>query len=93
MSLRLVVYPVFRWSLNGMRDRERFILELKRFFGEARHFQDKSILKASREVFTLREHQQEALQHLAEERSRGRRTFLLVLPTGTGKTEIFIEEP
>ena len=91
-SLAADGFKVFRWSLNGMRDRERFILELKCFFGEARHFQDKSILKASREVFTLREHQQEALQHLAEERSRGRRTFLLVLPTGTGKTEIFIED-
>ena len=91
-SLAADGFKVFRWSLSGMRDRERFILELKRFFGEAQYFQEKSILKASREVFTLRDHQQEALQRLAEERSRGRHTFLLVLPTGTGKTEIFIED-
>lgn len=87
-------FKVFRWSLNGMRDRERFILELSRFMGHARPFLDKPVFKLSRPVqtFTLRVHQQQSLDQLSEARKNGRNTFLLVLPTGTGKTEIFIED-
>ncbi len=85
-------FKVFRWSLNGMRDRERFILEIKRFMGRGRPFIDKSIIRASRSVFTLHEHQQSALDGLQRAREKGQNTFLLVLPTGTGKTEIFIED-
>lgn len=87
-------FKVFRWSLNGMRDRERFILELSRFMGSARPFSDKSLFKLPRPVqtFSLQGHQQQALADLSEAREKGQRIFLLVLPTGTGKTEIFIED-
>jgi superfamily II DNA or RNA helicase len=97
-------FKVFRWSLNGMRDRERFILELSRFMGQARPFLDKSIFKLSRPVqtfslidhqkqsFSLKNHQQQSLEQLSIARENGRDTFLLVLPTGTGKTEIFIAD-
>ena len=85
-------FRVFRWSLNGMKDRERFILEIKRFMGAARPFLSKSIIRTSRQVFTLHEHQTGALERLNQARSQGQNTFLLVLPTGTGKTEIFIED-
>ncbi len=93
-------FKVFRWSLNGMSDRERFILELSRFMGFGRPFRDKSVIKVSRSVetldlseeFSLRDHQLNALEQIGEARRKGRSTFLLVLPTGTGKTEIFIED-
>ena len=94
-------FKVFRWSLNGMRDRERFILELSRFIGHARPFLEKSIFKLCRSVqtlsqpaqtFSLRKHQLQALEQLNKAREYGRNTFLLVLPTGTGKTEIFIKD-
>jgi len=85
-------FRVFRWSLNGMRDRERFILEMNRFMGHAKPFKDKPILKAKRAVFTLKNHQKDSLANLAKARKLGQSTFLLVLPTGTGKTEIFIED-
>jgi superfamily II DNA or RNA helicase/phage repressor protein C with HTH and peptisase S24 domain len=87
-------FKVFRWSLNGMRDRERFILELSRFMGHAGPFLEKSVFKLRRSVqtFTLKAHQQQSLDQLSEARENGRNTFLLVLPTGTGKTEIFIED-
>jgi superfamily II DNA or RNA helicase len=87
-------FKVYRWSLNGMRDQERFILELKRFMGSSRPFLDKKIFKLTRPVhtFKLHDHQNRSLDNLAGARKSGRRNFLLVLPTGTGKTEIFIED-
>lgn len=87
-------FKVFRWSLNGMRDRERFILELSRFMRYALPFLDKPVFKLTRPVqtFTLRDHQQQSLDQLSEARKNGQNTFLLVLPTGTGKTEIFISD-
>jgi superfamily II DNA or RNA helicase/SOS-response transcriptional repressor LexA len=93
-------FKVFRWSLNGMNDRERFILELSRFMGFARPFRDKSVIKISRPVetfdyredFSLHNHQLDALKQIGKSRRNGKSTFLLVLPTGTGKTEIFIED-
>jgi superfamily II DNA or RNA helicase/SOS-response transcriptional repressor LexA len=85
-------FKVYRWSLNGMRDRERFILEITRFMGGSQPFIDKPVFKLSRRVDTLYEHQLESLEQLSAARKNGRNTFLLVLPTGTGKTEIFIED-
>ena len=87
-------FKVYRWSLRGMRDRERFILELKRFLGPAHLFCDKPVLKLQRKIesFKLRRHQEDSLNWLMDARRQGRRNFLLVLPTATGKTEIFIED-
>ncbi len=85
-------FKVYRWSLNGMRDRERFILEIKRFIGHAQPFIDKPVFKLHRRIETLYKHQHQALDMLSTARRSGRNIFLLVLPTGTGKTEIFIED-
>lgn len=85
-------FKVFRWSMNGMRDRERFVLEISRFMGYAQPFLDKSVYKLKRKTFTLRVHQEQSLNQLRKARDEGQNTFLLVLPTGTGKTEIFIKD-
>ena len=85
-------FKVYRWSLNGMRDRERFILEITRFMEDSQPFVDKPVFKLSRRVDTLYDHQLESLEQLSAARKNGRNTLLLVLPTGTGKTEIFIED-
>ena len=42
--------------------------------------------------FELYEHQADTLQRINTERAKGKSTFLVVLPTGTGKTEVFIED-
>ncbi len=93
-SLAADGFKVFRWSLYGMQDRERFIQELKLFLGSPDRFIEKPHLKIDRQLATinLHEHQQGALEYLAEQRGTGRRNFLIVRPTGTGKTEIFIKD-
>ena len=76
-----------------MRDADRFIEEMRRFFGPAEEFRRVPTYMAPRSVsFRLMEHQEEALGWLAIERQKGRSSFLIELPTGTGKTDVFIED-
>jgi superfamily II DNA or RNA helicase/DNA-binding transcriptional MerR regulator len=127
--------PVFRWSRFGMHDRERFVEELRMFFGQVEHFSRKPSYEARRSVaivgltsstdpqygtvvpgtepaaattspalhdsavtiwelggVELRPHQIAALEQIESERSAGRNAFLVVLPTGTGKTEVAIAD-
>ncbi len=93
-SLAIDGFKVFRWSQNGMRDSDKFIQELKIFFGSSNFFKKKGHIKVDREVETIRlyEHQEDALRLFETGRSEGKNTFLIVLPTGTGKTEIFIKD-
>ncbi|MCK5685399.1 DEAD/DEAH box helicase, partial [bacterium] len=85
-------FKVFRWSMNGMKDRERFISEIQSFMGHGLPFIDKSVYKLSRNIITLKSHQLNALDELEKAREAHQSSFLLVLPTGTGKTEIFIND-
>jgi superfamily II DNA or RNA helicase/SOS-response transcriptional repressor LexA len=89
-------FKVFRWSVKGMSDREKFIQEMKLFFGDSRGFRPSSFIKVKRsgEVQTVKlyAHQLETLVYLEKMRKEGKSTFLIVLPTGTGKTEIFIND-
>jgi superfamily II DNA or RNA helicase len=93
-SLVMSGWPVFRWSERGMRDADRFIEEMRRYFGPVEDFLSVPRYMASRSVctFQLMEHQEEALDWLSMERQAGRTSFLIELPTGTGKTEIFMED-
>ena len=87
-------FKVFRWSLRGMSDPDRFTRDLQRFFGNPEEFKARSLVRGDRPLATLdlHEHQVDALAYLTRERARGRSNFLIVLPTGTGKTEIFIKD-
>jgi superfamily II DNA or RNA helicase/DNA-binding transcriptional MerR regulator len=87
-------WTVFRWSIRGMQDPDRFVEEMRSFFGPPEHFTRTPRYMASRRVdlFQLMEHQEKALNEIAAKRSNGHDTFLVVQPTGTGKTEIFIED-
>jgi superfamily II DNA or RNA helicase/SOS-response transcriptional repressor LexA len=93
-SLSVDGFKVYRWSNNGMRDKDNFIDELKTFFGKPVFFLKKGSIKVERhvETITLHDHQKDALKYFETERAQGKNTFLLVLPTGTGKTEIFIKD-
>ena len=93
-SLTADGFKVFRWSLRGMRDREKFIQDLKKFFGNPLQFIDRSNFKIKRsfKTFNLYKHQKDSLDYLDSLRKEGRDAFLIILPTGTGKTEIFLED-
>jgi superfamily II DNA or RNA helicase/phage repressor protein C with HTH and peptisase S24 domain len=87
-------FKVFRWSLRGMSDREKFAQELQHFLGDSSDFLTRPLVKVDRRLSTieLHDHQLDALEYLSSNRQDGRRNFLLVLPTGTGKSEIFIKD-
>ncbi len=82
---------VFRWSLEGMQFVENFHEELKRFFGPAVHFELAQKVSVSRE-FALLHHQVNQLDAMRQARVEGKNAFLVVLPTGTGKTEVLIAD-
>ena len=84
-------YKVFRWSLEGMKFKENFREEMQKFFGNAKDFLLSQKLSVSRKI-TLFDHQTEALSAITEQREKGDTNFLVVLPTGTGKTEIMIAD-
>lgn len=84
---------VFRWSDRGMHDRPKFEEQMRLFFGSERDFQRTPQYKQQRRVsFEHYPHQLSAIDKIALSRSQGSAAFLVVLPTGTGKTEVFIED-
>ena len=93
-SLVMSGWRVFRWSERGMRDADRFIEEMRRFFGPPEEFHRLPTYMARRSVgiFQLLEHQEDAVNRIKVERDAGRSAFLIELPTGTGKTEVFVED-
>lgn len=90
-SLVAYGYKVFRWSLEGMKFRETFREELKEFFGNKEDFLLSQKLSLSRKI-TLLHHQKTAIDEIKKLRCSGEKNFLVVLPTGTGKTEIMISD-
>ena len=84
-------YKVFRWSLESMRSYDNFREELKIYLGDSNDFLLSQKLCLSRE-FKLFEHQIDTLSSIETERLNGKKCFLVVLPTGTGKTEIMISD-
>ena len=89
----LVAYgtKVFRWSLEGMKSTDNFLDEMRLFFGNPDDFLSARKLTLTR-PFSLFEHQATVLEDIQAERAGCKSAFLVVLPTGTGKTEILIAE-
>jgi superfamily II DNA or RNA helicase len=90
-SLVAYGYKVFRWSLEGMKFKETFSEELKTFLGNSADFKKSEKLTLTRKVILLN-HQSDTLKAINEQRKNGERSFLVVLPTGTGKTEVMITD-
>ncbi|NTS78701.1 DEAD/DEAH box helicase family protein [Catenovulum sp. SM1970] len=87
-------YLVYRWSNRGMADDTKIDDQLRTYFGYASQFCAAPHYRAERAIseFALYEHQADTIKRINQERQSGKNTFLVVLPTGTGKTEVFIED-
>jgi superfamily II DNA or RNA helicase/phage repressor protein C with HTH and peptisase S24 domain len=86
-------YLVFRWSSRGMSDHYKFSDQMRDYFGDPKSFSAAPKYLAQRDLsFQLLEHQDQAVNSISKQRAKGKSTFLVVLPTGTGKTEVFIED-
>lgn len=84
---------VYRWSNAGMADEKKFADQIRLYFGQEDEFCGQPSANQFRGItFSLFKHQQDALQDIDDGRRAGKSTFLLVLPTGTGKTEVFIAD-
>ena len=84
---------VYRWSNAGMADEKKFADQIRLYFGGEDKFCGKPTASQFRNIsFSLFKHQKDALLDIESGRAQGKNTFLLVLPTGTGKTEVFIAD-
>lgn len=80
---------IYRWSIEGMRAKDSFNEELKIFIGNKKELEIAQKLSVTRKI-KLFSHQEITLNTIENERKKGEKNFLVVLPTGTGKTEIYI---
>lgn len=89
----LVAYgmKVFRWSIKAMKFSENFSDELRKYIGDPKSFKKSQKISISR-AFQLFDHQSDVLASIGQARKVGQNSFLVVLPTGTGKTEIMISD-
>jgi superfamily II DNA or RNA helicase/phage repressor protein C with HTH and peptisase S24 domain len=74
-----------------MTSTDNFLDEMKLFFGNPNDFLLGQKISVSR-GFSLFHHQADVLDSIQAERAKGGTSFLVVLPTGTGKTEILIAD-
>lgn len=82
---------VFRWDTESLVNRQRIVDELREFIGDLNDFAVQTSLTSSR-GFVLHHHQTDHLVELDADRRAGKSAALVVLPTGTGKTLIALED-
>lgn len=82
---------VFRWDTESLSNREKIVDELKEFIGDINDYLIQYAMVSQR-GFVLHDHQTDYLKDLSEDRGEGKRSALVVLPTGTGKTTIALED-
>ena len=82
---------VFRWDTESLANREKIVDELKEFIGSIDDYLIQYSMVSQR-GFVLHEHQTDYLNDLSGDRGEGKRSALVVLPTGTGKTTIALED-
>lgn len=82
---------VFRWDTESLSNQERIVDELKEFVGDLNDYVVQYSMKTHR-GFVLHDHQTDYLTHLKNDRVSGVKSALVVLPTGTGKTLIALED-
>lgn len=90
-TLNLYGFKVYRFSTNNMLNKDQVIDNIKEYLGSKDNFINSIIVKGNRK-FKLYEHQEKILDNINEERKKGINTSLVVIPTGTGKSQIVIDD-
>ena len=90
-TLNLYGFKVFRFSIQNLTFKEQAIDNIKTYLGEKENFINSIVVKQERK-FKLYEHQEQILDDLHKSRQEGINTALIVIPTGTGKSQIVIED-
>jgi superfamily II DNA or RNA helicase len=82
---------MFRWDSESIRNPEKIDDEIKEFFGDIKQYSIQTYISAKRE-FHLYKHQEDQIEGLSILRENNNTASLVVLPTGTGKTQIALED-
>lgn len=82
---------LFRWDSESINSPQRIDDEIKEFFGDIHHYKVQTYINAKRE-FCLYNHQESNIEELSILRENNFSASLVVLPTGTGKTQIALED-
>lgn len=90
-TLTVFGFKTYRFSFENLRFREQAVDSLKAFLGEKNTFRNAHMINGTR-PFSLYEHQETALQELRKAREKGINTSLIVCATGTGKSQIGMED-
>ena len=90
-TLVLYCFKVFRFSSQNLSFKEQTIDNIKSYLGEKDNFINSVVVKEQRK-FKLYEHQERILEDINKSRKEGINTSLVVIPTGTGKSQIVIED-
>ena len=90
-TLNLYNFKVFRFSSQNLCFKEQTIDNIKTYLGDKENFINSVVVKEERK-FKLYEHQERILEDIHKSRQEGINTALVVIPTGTGKSQIIIED-
>ncbi len=82
---------LYRISSEEMQFTDRLYENLRKYFGSVIYHNFKRGMSVTRN-FQLYEHQEISLQQINKSRLDGSSAFLVVFPTGTGKTKILMED-
>jgi len=90
-TLNLYNFKVFRFSSQNLAFKDQTIDNIKTYLGDKENFINSVVIKEERK-FKLYEHQERILEDIHKSRKDGINTALVVIPTGTGKSQIVIED-
>lgn len=89
--LSLYGYKVYRFSTQNMTFIEQLKDSIRYYLGRKVDFKQPPAITSTRKV-KLYKHQENILKELNHNRAQGVHTSLIVIPTGTGKSQIAIED-
>lgn len=90
-TLSLLGFKTFRFSTQNLQFKDQAIDSIHSFFGDRNTFKNVHTLQVNR-PFSLYDHQENILHELDKAREKGICTSLVVCPTGSGKSQIAIED-